>query len=89
MSIEHEQSLIGGLMKIASSDSEIASFILSTLKPASFSIRINKEIYKAILLLNANKMYFDNLSVMKQLEKNDWVEIRDVDLCYQYAASGS
>ena len=89
MSIEHEQSLIGGLMKIASSDSEIASFILSTLKPASFSIRINKEIYKAILLLNANKMYFDNLSVMKQLEKNDWVEIRDVDLCYQYAADGS
>ena len=89
MSIEHEQSLIGGLMKIASCESDIASYILSTLKPASFSALVNKEIYKGLLFLNANKMYFDNLSVMKQLDKNDFVEIRDIDLCYQYAADAS
>jgi len=89
MTIEHEQSLIGGLMKIASCESDIASYILSTLKPASFSTLVNKEIYKGLLFLNANKMYFDNLSVMKQLDKNDFVEIRDIDLCYQYAADAS
>ena len=69
MSLEHEQSLIGGLMKIASCESDIASYILSTLKPASFSALVNKEIYKALLFLNANKMYFDNLSVISNLIK--------------------
>ncbi len=89
MGIEHEQSLIGGLMKIASHESDVASYILSTLKPASFSTLVNREIYKGLLFLNANKQYFDNLSVMKQLDKNEFVEIRDVDLCYQYAADAS
>jgi len=89
MSIEHEQAIIGGLMKIASGESEIASYILTTLKPASFCTLVNKEIYKAVLRLNSNKMFFDNLSVMKLLDKNEFVEIRDVDLCYQYAADAS
>lgn len=89
MSIEHEQALIGGLMKIASCEAEIASYILTTLKPASFSTLVNREIYKAVLRLNSNKMFFDNLSVMKLVDKNDHVEIRDVDLCYQYAADAS
>ena len=60
---EIEQSLLGGLMKLTNDQSDIANYVLHSLKPNSFFARVHAEIYKSIKFLAASNMLFDQLSV--------------------------
>ena len=81
---EVEQSLLGGLMSLNNDDSDIAVFVLRTLKPASFFNRVHSEIYKAIKFLSASNQMFDQLSVASYLSKQTNVDIFEVDRCYSH-----
>lgn len=86
MSFEKEQALLGGLMKLNSKESDIACYVLDTIKPAAFYSATHKEIYKAILNLYKQDRLFDNLSVLQLTADNNLVQLTDVDRCYQYHA---
>jgi len=79
-----EQSLLGGLMKLNNDNSDIAGYVLRTLKPNSFFTHVHKEIYKAIKLLSSSNMLFDQLSVASYLAKQESVDIFEVDRCYSH-----
>ena len=79
---EIEQSLLGGLMKLANDQSDIATYVLKTLNANSFFTRVHSEIYKAIKLLSASNKLFDQLSVASYLSKNSDISLFDVDRCY-------
>lgn len=81
---EIEQSLIGGLMKLNSDESDIALHVLRELKPNSFYNRTHREIYKTIKLLAASSKLFDSLSVASFLAKQNDVDIFEVDRCYSH-----
>jgi len=77
-----EQSLIGGLMKIGNTESDIVNHVLRQLKPNSFYHRVNREMYKAIRLLASSEQLFDSLSVASYLAKQGDIELIDVDRAY-------
>ena len=81
---EIEQSLLGGLMKLANEESDIASYVLRTLNPNSFFNRVHSEIYKAVKLLATSNKLFDQLSVASYLAKQGEITIFEVDRCYSY-----
>lgn len=81
---EIEQSLLGGLMKLTTDQSDIASYVLQSLKPNSFFTRVHAEIYKSIKFLAASNMLFDQLSVASYLDKHSDVSIFEVDRCYSF-----
>ncbi len=89
MSIEMETSLIGGLMKLKTNESELAGYILSTLKTNSFFSMTNREIYKSIKFLAANNQMFDHLSVSKNMSSHQNVSITDIDRCFQHRGDNS
>lgn len=73
MSIEAEQSVIGSLMLIGDSNSEMANKVMSMVKPSSFSSRSNREIYEAMVSLAKSGDSFDLITVesrMKSLGTN-------------------
>lgn len=86
MSFEKEQALLGGLMKLNSKESDIACYVLDTMKASMFYSSVHKEIYKAIHKLYKQDRLFDNLSVLQSLSENNIVNLIDVDMCYQYHA---
>lgn len=86
---DFERALLGGLMKLGNSQSDLANHIFSELKPSSFYNPVYKEIYKAIIKLNAKSAYFDNLSVIQALKDSQLVKFTDIDLCYEYRADNS
>ncbi len=78
-----EQSLLGGLMKIASAqDSDLVNFVFKELKPNSFYHRVHREIYKTIRLLASSEKMFDTLSVASVLAKRSDIDLLDIDMCY-------
>ena len=81
---EIEQSLLGGLMKLTNDQSDIANYVLHSLKPNSFFARVHAEIYKSIKFLAASNMLFDQLSVASYLDKHSDVSIFEVDRCYSF-----
>tara|TARA_R110001599_G_scaffold138358_1_gene317642 strand:- start:467 stop:1873 length:1407 start_codon:yes stop_codon:yes gene_type:complete len=81
---EIEQSLLGGLMKLTNDQSDIANYVLNSLKPNSFFTRVHAEIYKSIKFLAASNMLFDQLSVASYLSKHSDVSIFEVDRCYSF-----
>lgn len=89
MSNEKEQALLGGLMKLSNTDSDIANFVLEKLKPANFYTPTNREIFKAIKTLASTGNYFDNLSVIQATQNNSLVELYYIDACYQHRADNS
>ena len=82
-----EQSLLGGLMRLNNSSSDIASYVLRTLKPNSFFNRVHGEIYKAIKTLTLNEKQFDQLSVASYLDKHSEIDIFEVDRCYSHGCT--
>lgn len=89
MSHEKEQALLGGLMKLNNKDSEVACYVLDTLKAKSFYNAVHCEIFKAILTLYKQDKLFDNLSVIQFLQTNQLVSMVDVDRCYQHYADSA
>jgi len=81
---EIEQSLLGGLMKLGNDQSDIASYVLGTLKTNSFFNRVHSEIFKVIKLLAKNNQLFDQLSVASTLSKITDISIFEVDRCYSF-----
>ena len=77
-----EQSLLGGLMKIANTESDVVNHVLRELKPNSFYHRVYREIYKAIKVLASNEQLFDSLSVSSFLAKQGDIDLLDIDRCY-------
>lgn len=78
-----EQALIGGLMKIATPDSDIVNYVFSELKPNSFYHRVHRDIYKTIKLLASSGEMFDTLSVASVLAKRTDIDLIDIDRCYE------
>ena len=77
-----EKSLLGGLMKISNTDSDIVNYVLRDLKPNSFYHRVYREIYKTIKLLANSEQLFDSLSVSSFIAKQGDIELIEVDRCY-------
>ena len=82
-----EQSILGGLMKLNNGSSDIAGYVLRSLKPNSFSNRVHSEIYKAIKILSSSDKHFDQLSVASYLDKHSNVDIFEVDRCYSHSCN--
>lgn len=84
-----ETSLIGGLMKLKTNESELAGYIFTTLKTNSFFSMTNREIYKSIKFLASSNMMFDHLSVSKNMASHQQVSITDIDRCFQHRGDNS
>ena len=84
---EIEKSLLGGLMRNGSSNADIVSYVIRTLKPTSFYSRVHAEIYKAVKSLYISEKHFDQLSVASYIDKNSNIEIIEVDRCFSSSCS--
>jgi replicative DNA helicase len=84
---EMEQSLLGGLMKINNSSSDIVSYVLRSLKPNAFYHRVHSEIYKAIKILSSSDKQFDQLSVASYIDKHSDIGFVEVDRCYSHSCT--
>jgi replicative DNA helicase len=84
-----ERALIGGLMKLGSNESQIACFVIDTLKPANFYHMTYRSVFKVIYGLNKSNRYFDLLSVISAMKENEQVSALDIDQAYEFRADPS
>lgn len=84
---EMEQSLIGGLMKLNNSKSDVVGYVLRTLKPNAFYHRVHSEIYKAIKEISISDKHFDQLTVASYIDKHSDIGFQEVDRCYSHSCT--
>lgn len=68
MSLEAEQAVVGSLMLIGDTNSEMASKVLSLVKPSFFSSRANREIYESIASLAKSGEQLDLITVESRMK---------------------
>ena len=88
-SFNFERAVIGGLLRLNNSESEIANYVLNDLKPASFYHMVYREIFKTIYSLNKSGRFFDALSVASAMQANEHSFTLEIDRAYEWAADAT